>query len=49
PQRKTIYLMRDEGYNYNEIANKLHISRHTVKNQISAALASIRRLINGLH
>jgi len=49
PQRKTIYLMRDEGYNYNEIANKLHISRHTVKNQISAALASIRKLVNSLH
>ncbi len=45
PQRKTIYLMRDEGYDYNEIANELQISRHTVKNQISAALKSIRRFV----
>ena len=45
PQRKAIYLMRDEGYNYNQIASELQISRHTVKNQISAALKSIRKLI----
>ena len=41
-QRKAIYLMRDEGYNYQEIADEFDISRHTVKNQISAAMKSIR-------
>ncbi|MBL1408256.1 RNA polymerase sigma factor [Sphingobacterium faecale] len=45
PQRKIIYLMRDEGYNYKEIANELQISHHTVKNQLSAALKSIRKLL----
>lgn len=49
PQRKVIYMMRDEGFNYNEIANELHISRHTVKNQISAAIKSIRKLISNFH
>lgn len=49
PQRKAIYLMRDEGYDYKEIAKKMNISRHTVKNQISAALKSIRKLMNNLH
>lgn len=45
PQRKIIYLMRDEGYDYKQIAEKLNISRHTVKNQISSALKSIRKMI----
>jgi RNA polymerase sigma-70 factor (family 1) len=46
PQRKLIYyLNREEGLNYQQIANELHISRHTVKNQLSNALQSIRRKI----
>jgi RNA polymerase sigma-70 factor (ECF subfamily) len=46
PQRKLIYyLNREEGLNYQQIANELHISRHTVKNQLSTALQSIRRFI----
>ena len=49
PQRKAVYLMRDEGYSYNEIASELHISRHTVKNQISAAIKTIRKLIRNFH
>ncbi len=49
PQRKAIYLMRDEGHNYEEIAAELNISRHTVKNQISSALKSIRKLIENFH
>lgn len=51
PQRKLIYyLNREEGLNYQQIANELHISRHTVKNQLSTALQSIRRFITqGLH
>lgn len=44
-QRKVIYLLRDQGYPYNEIAEKLQISRHTVKNQLSSALKSIRKLL----
>jgi RNA polymerase sigma-70 factor (family 1) len=43
PQRKLIwYLNREEGLNYQEIANELHISRHTVKNQLSSALQTLR-------
>lgn len=45
-QRKAIYLMRDEGYNYQEIADEFDISRHTVKNQISAAMKSIRKVFS---
>jgi RNA polymerase sigma-70 factor (ECF subfamily) len=46
PQRKLIYyLNREEGLNYQQIANELHISRHTVKNQLSTALQSIRRFL----
>ena len=47
PQRKLIYyLNREEGLNYQEIAKELHISRHTVKNQVSTALQSIRKFIS---
>lgn len=45
PQRKVIYQLRDEGYPYQEIADKLQISRHTVKNQISSAIKSIRQVM----
>ncbi|MFC3197130.1 RNA polymerase sigma-70 factor [Parapedobacter deserti] len=44
-QRKAVYLLRDAGYNYNEISDRLNISRHTVKNQVSAALKTIRKAI----
>jgi RNA polymerase sigma-70 factor (ECF subfamily) len=47
PQRKLIYyLNREKGLNYQEIANELAISKHTVKNQLSTALQSIRSFIN---
>lgn len=43
PQRKLIYyLNREKGLNYQEIANHLAISKHTVKNQLSTAIRSIR-------
>jgi RNA polymerase sigma-70 factor (family 1) len=43
PQRKLIYyLNREKGLNYQEIADHLAISKHTVKNQLSTALQSIR-------
>lgn len=48
PQRKAVYLLRDEGYDYKEIADKLQISRHTVKNHVSAALKALRRVLNSL-
>lgn len=46
PQRKAIYLLRDEGLEYTEIAAKLNISKHTVKNQLSAAFKAIRQAMN---
>lgn len=46
PQRKIIYrLHKEEGMNYREIANELNISRHTVKNQLYAAVQSLRRFL----
>lgn len=46
PQRQLIYrLNRDKGLSYQEIADELSISRHTVKNQVFSALESIRRFI----
>ena len=43
PQRKLIYyLNREKGLNYQQIASQLAISKHTVKNQLSNALQSIR-------
>ena len=47
-QRRLIYqLNREKGLNYQEIAHALHISKHTVKNQLSTALQSIRRFLAG--
>lgn len=46
PQRRLIYqLNREKGLNYQQIAEELKISRHTVKNQLSTALQSIRNFI----
>ncbi len=46
PQRKLIYqLNREKGLNYQEIADRLAISKHTVKNQLSTALQSIRTFL----
>ena len=46
PQRKLIYeLNRENGLSYQEIADELRISRHTVKNQLFNALESIRRFL----
>lgn len=48
PQRRLVYtLNRDHGLNYNEIAEELSISRHTVKNHLSLALRSIHRFLSG--
>lgn len=43
PQRKLIYQMnKDGGMNYQQIANELQVSKHTVKNQLSSAIRSVR-------
>lgn len=48
PQRRLVYtLNREQGLNYNEIAEELSISRHTVKNHLSLALRSIHRFLSG--
>ncbi|MFT4017155.1 RNA polymerase sigma-70 factor [Terrimonas sp.] len=48
PQRKLIYtLNRDKGLNYQQIADKLAISKHTVKNHLSLALRSIQQFVSG--
>lgn len=47
-QRKLIWqLNRERGLNYQEIASELQISKHTVKNQLSSALQSIRNFLSG--
>ena len=46
PQRKLIYQLNKEGgMNYQQIADELQISRHTVKNQLFAAVQSVRRFL----
>ena len=45
-QRKAIYLLRDAGFNYQEIADEMQLSKHTVKNQVSAALKSLRQSLS---
>ncbi|HEX7847573.1 MAG TPA: RNA polymerase sigma-70 factor [Chitinophagaceae bacterium] len=46
PQRRLIYqLNKEEGLNYQQIADELNISRHTVKNQLFSAVQSVRRFI----
>ncbi|MDR0794173.1 MAG: RNA polymerase sigma-70 factor [Chitinophagaceae bacterium] len=43
-QRKEAFrLSREELLSYDEIAQRMHISRHTVRNHITAALSFIRR------
>jgi RNA polymerase sigma-70 factor (ECF subfamily) len=49
PKRKMIYrLNREKGLNYQEIADVLQISRHTVKNQLHESLKFIRGFFSGL-
>ncbi len=46
PQRRLIYqLNKEEGLNYQQIADELNLSRHTVKNQLFTAVQSVRRFI----
>lgn len=44
PQRKLVYqLNRESGLSYEQIADKLSISKHTVKNQLSTALKFLQK------
>ena len=46
-QRKLIYRMNKErGLSYQQIAEELNISRHTVKNQLFTAVQSVRRFLS---
>lgn len=46
PQRKLIYtLSRVQGLNNDEIAEHLSISKRTVENHLTQALADIRKII----
>lgn len=46
-QRKLIYRMNKErGLSYQQIADELNISRHTVKNQLFTAVRSVRKFLN---
>jgi RNA polymerase sigma-70 factor (ECF subfamily) len=48
PQRKIVFrLSREEELSYEEIAEKLGISKNTVRNQMSDSLKSIREYIAG--
>ncbi|HVX01399.1 MAG TPA: RNA polymerase sigma-70 factor, partial [Candidatus Babeliaceae bacterium] len=43
PRRQYIYkLCREQGLSYKEVAEQLHISPHTVKNQLISALRTIK-------
>jgi len=45
PQRKTIYTMsRKEGLSNDEIAIRLNLNKRTVENQITLALATLRKI-----
>ncbi|RYG06326.1 MAG: RNA polymerase sigma-70 factor [Chitinophagaceae bacterium] len=47
-KRREVYkLRREDGLNYKEISDKLAISQHTVKNQMSGALRTIQRFVTG--
>jgi RNA polymerase sigma-70 factor (ECF subfamily) len=48
-RRKAIYRMnREDSLSYQEIAEELKISRHTVKNQLSSALQYLRSCLNSI-
>ena len=44
-QRRTIYLLQQEGFTYDEIATRLSISNHTVRNHIALASKFLREYL----
>ncbi|MET0242731.1 MAG: RNA polymerase sigma-70 factor [Flavitalea sp.] len=47
-KRRQVYkLRREDGLNYKEISDKLAVSQHTVKNQMSGALKTLQRYLTG--
>jgi RNA polymerase sigma-70 factor (ECF subfamily) len=47
PQRKQIFKMsRKEGLSNEEISKRLNISKRTVENHITQALANLRKVLN---
>ncbi len=45
-QKKLIYLLKnEEGYSYEEIADKVHLSKNTVRNHLADAIQFIRRYL----
>lgn len=47
PQRRLIYqLNKEEGMDCQQIATQLQLSKHTVRNQLTSAVQSVRRFIS---
>lgn len=47
PRRREIFLLsRQEGLSYQEIAQRMHVSRFTVKNQMGQAIQSLRHFFH---
>jgi RNA polymerase sigma-70 factor (ECF subfamily) len=46
PQQRAVYeLSKQEGLSYNEIAERMHLSRNTVRNHLSEAMKTIRTFL----
>jgi RNA polymerase sigma-70 factor (ECF subfamily) len=46
PQQRTVYeLSKQEGLSYDEIAERMHLSKNTVRNHLSEAMKTIRTFL----
>ena len=48
-RRKVFYLRHNEGLSYEEIANRLNLSLHTVRNHLAASVQFIREFLQKDH